>query len=174
MSDEKRFHLPTEEEKILKFWEENQTFEKTLEKTKRGKSFVFYEGPPTANGKPGIHHAEARAFKDIICRYKTMRGFYVPRRAGWDTHGLPVEIEVEKALGFKSKNDIERYGIGKFNQKAKESVWKYKDEWEKFTKRLGFWIDLKHPYITYETSYIETLWWIIKEFWKKKLLEEDF
>ena len=174
MSDEQRFHLPTEEEKILKFWEENQTFEKTLEKTKRGKSFVFYEGPPTANGKPGIHHAEARAFKDIICRYKTMRGFYVSRRAGWDTHGLPVEIEVEKALGFKSKNDIERYGIGKFNQKAKESVWKYKDEWEKFTKRLGFWIDLKHPYITYETSYVETLWWIIKEFWKKKLLVRDF
>ncbi len=175
MSNEKtKFNLPQEEEKILKFWEEQRVFEKTLAQKKGQKTFVFYEGPPTANGLPGLHHMLARSFKDIICRYKTMRGFYVPRRAGWDTHGLPVEIEVEKQLGFKTKQDIERYGIGKFNQKAKESVWKYKNEWEQFTRRMGFWIDLQNPYITYETSYIETLWWIIKEFWKKKLLVRDF
>ena len=175
MQDEKsRFNLPKEEEKILKFWEENKIFEKSLEKTKGGKPFVFYEGPPTANAAPGIHHVEARAFKDIIPRYKTMRGFYVERKAGWDTHGLPVEIQIEKELGFKTKQDIEKYGIAKFNEKARESVWRHKEEWEKLTKRIAFWLDMEHPYITYETSYMETLWWIIKEIWKKGLLKEDF
>lgn len=171
---EQKFNLPELEEKILKFWEDNKIFEKSLEKTKKGKTFVFYEGPPTANGLPGVHHAEARAFKDVILRYKTMRGFHVPRKAGWDTHGLPVEIEVEKALGFKTKQDIESYGIASFNQKAKESVWRYKNEWERATKRLGFWLDLEHPYVTYETTYIESLWWVIKEIWKKGLLYQDF
>ncbi|QQG44945.1 MAG: class I tRNA ligase family protein [Candidatus Sungiibacteriota bacterium] len=166
--------LPEREEKILKFWEENKIFEKSLEKTKRGKTFVFYEGPPTANAAPGIHHVLARAFKDIIPRYKTMRGFFVPRKAGWDTHGLPVEIQIEKELGFKTKQDIEKYGIAKFNQKAKESVWRYKEEWEKLTKRIGYWLDLEHPYITYDIRYMETLWWVIKEIWKKGLLVEDF
>lgn len=169
-----RFNLPELEERVLKFWEENDIFKKTLEKNKKGKRFVFYEGPPTANGRPGIHHVLARAFKDAVCRYKTMQGFLVPRKAGWDTHGLPVEIEVEKALGFKTKHDIEKFGIGKFNQKAKESVWRYKDEWEKATRRIGFWLDLGHPYVTYEPDYIETLWWILKEVWKKKLLYRDF
>ncbi len=174
MQGKSAFNLPSLEEKILGFWEENKIFEKSLERTKKGKRFVFFEGPPTANGLPHIGHALSRAFKDIILRYKTMRGFYVPRKAGWDTHGLPVEIEVEKILGFKSKRDIEKYGIARFNQKAKESVWRYKDEWEKSTKRLGFWLDLEHPYITYDTAYIETLWWIIKEIWKKGLLYQDF
>src|SRR3989338_1023256 len=172
--EQKKFNLPELEEKILKFWEEAGIFKQTLEKTKRGKLFVFFEGPPTANGVPGFHHIEARAFKDIIPRYKTMRGFHVPREAGWDTHGLPVEIQVEKELGFKTKHDIEKYGIAKFNAHAKESVWRYKEEWEKLTKRMGFWLDMEHPYITYDPLYMETLWWIIKEFHRKGFLEEDF
>ncbi|MBI5732465.1 class I tRNA ligase family protein [Candidatus Jorgensenbacteria bacterium] len=168
----KQFSLPELEEKVLKFWREHGIFDKSLErrKGKRFKKFVFYEGPPTANGRPGIHHVLARAFKDIIPRYKTMRGFFVPRKGGWDTHGLPVELEVEKALGLKSKKDIEKFGIAPFNQKCKESVWRYKDEWERLTERIGFWLDLKNPYITYENEYIETLWHIFKQVYKRKLL----
>jgi len=174
------FNLPKVEEKVLNFWRTNQIFEKSVALRRqpasakatagRRKKFVFFEGPPTANGRPGIHHVLARAFKDIIPRYKTMRGFSVPRKGGWDTHGLPVEIEVEKELGLKSKKDIETFGIAAFNKKCKESVWKYKDEWEKLTERMGYWIDLKNPYVTYENKYIETLWWIIKEAWKKGFL----
>lgn len=171
---QKRFFLPETEEHILTLWKERNVFAQSLKRTAGGKLFVFFEGPPTANGMPGIHHLEARAFKDIILRYKTMRGFFVPRRAGWDTHGLPVEIEVEKELGLKTKQDIEAFGIAEFNQKAKESVWRYKDAWERSTERLGFWIDIKNPYVTYDPRYMETLWWIIKEAWKKKLLKEDF
>ncbi len=158
------------EEKILRFWEENKIFEKSLKKKSPKGNFVFYEGPPTANGKPGIHHVEARAFKDLIPRFKTMRGFKVERKAGWDTHGLPVELEVEKELKLKSKKDIEEYGIAEFNEKCKESVWRYKEEWEKMTKRIGFWIDLENPYITYENDYIESLWWIIKQAYDKGLM----
>ncbi|MEK7537084.1 MAG: class I tRNA ligase family protein [Patescibacteria group bacterium] len=164
------FSLPRTEEEIQKFWEANKVFEKTLENRKRGKKFVFYEGPPTANGLPHIGHFLTRAFKDLFVRYKTMRGFFVPRRAGWDTHGLPVEIEVEKELGLKSKKEIEKYGIAKFNKKARESVWRYKGEWEKFSKRIGFWLDFDNPYITYANDYIETLWHIVKQFDKKKFL----
>ena len=190
------FNLPKIEEKILKFWEENHIFEKTLAlrqaadrrglnadhrghkhgppKTKtshlKAKTFVFYEGPPYANGKPGIHHVLARIVKDIILRYKTMRGYYVPRRAGWDTHGLPVEMATEKALGLKSKKDIEKFGIAAFNRKAKEQVWIYKDEWEEMTKRIGYWLNLKDAYVTYEPEYIETLWWTISQIAKRKLL----
>jgi isoleucyl-tRNA synthetase len=158
-----KFNLPDIEEKVLDFWKTNHVFEKVKSDRKGNKKFVFYEGPPTANGKPGIHHVLARAFKDVIPRYKTMQGFDVPRKAGWDTHGLPVELEVEKKLGFNSKEDIEDYGVGKFNQKCKESVWKYKDEWENLTERIGFWLDMEKPYITYENSYMETLWWIVKQ-----------
>ena len=158
------------EREILKFWRDNNVFEKSLDARSKSKRFVFFEGPPTANGRPGIHHFLGRAFKDLFCRYKTMRGFFVLRKAGWDTHGLPVEIEVEKELGFKNKKDIENYGIEKFNKKAKESVWKYKTEWEEMTRRMGFWVDMKDPYITYENNYIESLWYIIQQIWKKKLL----
>src|SRR3989344_1402409 len=158
------------EDKILDFWQENAIFEKSLKARKRAKRFVFFEGPPTANGRPGIHHFLGRAFKDLYGRYKTMSGFFVFRKAGWDTHGLPAEIEVEKQLGFKTKKDIENYGIAKFNQKAKESVWKYKSEWEDMTRKIGFWVDVKHPYITYENNYIETLWHIIRMIWDKGLL----
>ena len=166
--------IPKIEEKILKFWKKNKIIEKGLKKNKGKNKFVFFEGPPTANGRPGIHHVEARAFKDIIPRYKTMQGFFVDRKAGWDTHGLPVELEVEKELGFKNKDDIEKYGIAKFNQKCKKSVWKYKDEWEKLTKRIGFWIDMKDPYITYENEYIESVWYILKKVWDKGLLFKGF
>ncbi|MEK7465517.1 MAG: class I tRNA ligase family protein [Patescibacteria group bacterium] len=165
-----KFSLPEIEEKILQFWKEHKIFEKSLEQRAHGKKFVFYEGPPTANGRPGIHHVLARAFKDVIPRYRTMRGYFVSRKGGWDTHGLPVELEVEKKLGLNSKKDIEKYGIGAFNAKCKESVWTYKDEWERLTERIGFWLDMRHPYITYENSYIETLWWILKRVWERGLL----
>jgi isoleucyl-tRNA synthetase len=159
---------------VLKMWDEKNIFKKTLEKPSPKGPFVFYEGPPTANGKPGIHHAESRAFKDCIPRYKTMRGHKVVRKAGWDTHGLPVEIEVEKKLGFKSKAEIEDFGIAKFNAMCKESVWTYKKDWEEFTRRLGYWLDMDDPYITYEPSYIESLWWVVKQVWEKELLYEDY
>lgn len=167
------------EEEILKFWEEQKIFEKTLAKKSPRGNFVFFEGPPTANGKPGIHHVASRAFKDIIPRYKTMRGYRVPRKAGWDTHGLPVELEVEKQLGISGKRDIERLketpeqSIAFFNEQCRQSVWKYLDEWVRLTKRIAFWLDLEHPYVTYETPYVESLWWAIKEIWKQGLLYED-
>jgi isoleucyl-tRNA synthetase len=162
------------EEKVLRFWNKNRVFEKSIEKRKKAKNFVFYEGPPTANAKPGLHHVLSRIFKDIICRYKTMRGFKVLRRAGWDTHGLPVELEIEKKIGTKTKKDIEKFGIEKFNSLCKKSVWEYKKDWEKLTERIGFWLDLKNPYITYEPEYIESVWFLLKKIWEKGLLYEDF
>lgn len=165
---------PENEKEILEFWNIENIFEKSLEKNSKDNKFVFYEGPPTANGKPGIHHVLARAFKDIVCRYKTMRGFYVKRRAGWDTHGLPVEIEVEKSLGISGKKQIEDYGVAEFNKKCQESVWKYKEDWEKLTERIGFWVDLKNPYITYENSYIEKVWEVIKKVWEKDLIYSGY
>jgi len=163
-------NFPKIEEKILKFWQKNDTFAKSIKQRAKSPSFVFYEGPPTANGRPGIHHVLARSFKDIICRYKTMQGFKVERKAGWDTQGLPVELEVEKKLGFKSKQEIEEYGIDKFNKVCKSSVWEYKKEWEKLTERIGFWLDMKNPYITYENDYMESVWRIIKQIWDKGLI----
>lgn len=166
--------FPALEKKILKFWKENKTFEKSLQGSKSKDKFVFYEGPPTANGRPGIHHVLARAYKDIILRYKTMKGFYVGRRAGWDTHGLPVEIQVEKELGLKSKKDVEDYGIEKFNKKCKESVWRYKADWEDMTNRMGFWIDMSDPYITYKNDYIEAVWGLLKKIWDKGLIYKGY
>lgn len=162
------------EERVLEFWKENKIFNKSLEQTKEGKEFVFYEGPPTANGKPGIHHLIARAFKDAIPRYKTMQGYHVRRKGGWDTHGLPVELQVEKKLNLNSKKAIEEYGIAKFNQECKESVWEYLDVWEKFTDRIGFWIDQDNPYVTYHNKYIESVWNIIKKTNEQKLLYKDY
>ncbi|USN53232.1 MAG: isoleucine--tRNA ligase [Candidatus Nomurabacteria bacterium] len=162
--------FPEREQAVLERWAKDKVFEKTLERTKDGPRFVFYEGPPTANGRPGIHHILARAFKDIIPRFKTMQGFYVERKAGWDTHGLPVELLVEKDLGLKSKKDIEAYGIAKFNEACRKSVWKYQEEWERLTQRIGFWLDLEHPYVTYDPKYVESLWWIIQQMWEKELL----
>ena len=162
------------EEKILEFWEKEKIFQKTQRRKKGQKTFVFYEGPPTANGRPGIHHVLARTLKDLFPRYKTMQGYYCLRKAGWDTHGLPVELEIEKELGISGKKQIEDYGIEKFNQKCKESVFRYVDEWEKLTKRIGFWIDMEKPYITCERNYIESCWWLLKEIWKKGWLYKDY
>ncbi len=166
--------FPELEEQILKDWANKDIFKKTLAKPSPKGNFVFYDGPPTANGIPHIGHVETRAFKDIIPRFKTMQGFHVERKAGWDTQGLAVELEVEKDLGISGKKDIEKFGIAEFNAKAKESVWKYKDLWEKMTNRVGFWLDTEHPYVTYEPEYIESLWWIFKQIWDQKLLEQDY
>ena len=155
---------------ILKFWEENNIFEKTIQNRENGENFSFFEGPPTANGKPHIGHIITRAVKDIIPRYKTMKGYKVLRKAGWDTHGLPVELEVEKALGISGKKQIEDYGIEPFIDKCKHSVWTYKDEWEKMSNRVGFWLDYDNPYVTYDNNYIESAWWAIKTIWEKGLL----
>lgn len=162
------------EESILALWKEKDVFQKTMENREGKPEYVFYEGPPTANGRPGVHHVLARAFKDIFPRYKTMRGYYVSRRGGWDTHGLPVEIEVEKQLGFTNKQDIENFGIDKFNALCRESAFTYIQEWERLTDRIAFWVDLNTAYITYENSYIESVWWILKQYWDKGLLYQGF
>lgn len=162
------------EEVILKFWKENNIFEKSLEKKSPKGDFIFYEGPPTANGKPGIHHLEARAFKDAIPRYKTMQGYHVRRKAGWDTHGLPVELEVEKELGLKSKKEIEAFGVAEFNKRCKKSVWKYLDLWNAFTERVGFWVDQKDPYITYDKKYMESIWNVVKTIDDQDLIYKDY
>ncbi len=162
------------EEKILAFWKENHVFEKTLEKESPKGEFVFYEGPPTANGKPGIHHVEARVFKDVIPRYKTMQGYHVPRRAGWDTHGLPVELQVEKELDLKSKKEIENYGVTLFNKKCKESVLVHIEEFRKLTERIAYWTDLENAYFTFDNVYIESLWSIVSHVDKQDLLYKDY
>ncbi len=162
------------EEGVLRFWKKNQIFRKSLEQREGGPEYVFYEGPPTANGKPGVHHVLARAFKDVFPRYKTMQGYHVIRRGGWDTHGLPVEIEVEKKLGFTNKQQIEDFGIARFNELCRESAFSYIQEWEKLTDRIAYWVDLDTAYITYTNDYIESVWWILKNFWDKGLLYQGF
>jgi isoleucyl-tRNA synthetase len=151
-----RVNFPRLEKTILDFWKAHQIFEKSLEKRRGSTHFTFYEGPPTANGSPGIHHVLSRVFKDVIPRYKTMKGYYAPRKAGWDTHGLPVELEIEKRLGFTGKGQIEQYGIAKFNQLCRESVFSYLKEWDIMTERIAFWLDLDHAYKTLENTYIES------------------
>lgn len=168
------FNFPQMEKEILSFWEKNKIFEKSISIRKDSPHFVFYEGPPTANGKPGIHHVISRTIKDLICRYKTMKGFRVDRKAGWDTHGLPVEIEVEKELGLKTKADIEKYGIAKFNTKCRESVFRYVKEWDELTKRMGYWLDLNDAYITCSNEYIESVWWSLSEYFKKGLIYQGY
>jgi isoleucyl-tRNA synthetase len=162
------------EDGVLKFWKQNQVFRKTVEQRQGSPEFVFFEGPPTANGKPGVHHVLARAFKDMFPRYKIMRGYHVSRRGGWDTHGLPVEIEVEKRLGFNNKQQIEAYGIDKFNELCKKSVFTYIQDWEKLTDRIAYWVDLEDAYVTYTNDYIESVWWILKNFWEKDLLYKGY
>jgi isoleucyl-tRNA synthetase len=168
--NESRSVFPAQEEQVLNYWKENKIFQKTLAKNKNKKPYVFFEGPPTANGKPGLHHVEARSFKDLICRFKTMEGYLVNRKGGWDTHGLPVELEVEKQLGFTNKGDIEKYGIANFNTKAQESVWKYLSDWQNLTERMGYFIDMADPYITYSLPYMESVWWILKSIYDKGLI----
>ncbi len=162
------------EERMLRHWKVYNVFKHTEEQRRGGPEYVFYEGPPTANGRPGVHHVLARAFKDIFPRYKTMQGFHVSRRGGWDTHGLPVEIEVEKKLGFTNKQQIEDYGISKFNDLCRESAFTYIQEWEKLTERIGYWVDFETAYVTYKNEYIESVWWILKNFWDKNLLYQGF
>jgi isoleucyl-tRNA synthetase len=166
--------FPELERAVERWWQENGIVKQVLESGDRARPFIFFEGPPTANGRPGIHHVEARASKDIVIRYRRMRGQYVVgARGGWDTHGLPVEIEVEKELGFSGKPDIECYGIERFNQACKESVWRYIQDWERLTNRMAYWLDLEHPYVTYHNDYIESLWWILETLWDQGLLFRD-
>ncbi len=168
LTDKVNYHsLETE---ISKFWKERGIFEQSVSKRQGKPAFTFYEGPPTANGRPGIHHVMSRALKDLVCRYKTMEGFQVKRKAGWDTHGLPVEIEVEKALGFKHKDQIVEYGVAKFNEECKKSVWKYKADWEEMTRLMGYWVDLADPYITFQNNYIESIWWALKQYFDRDMI----
>lgn len=163
-------NLPAIEEEVLHYWKSENIFQKSVASRPADKPFVFFEGPPTANGKPGIHHVIARTMKDFGCRLKTMQGYRVERKAGWDTHGLPVEIEVEKQLKFTKKDQILAYGIDKFNARCRESVWQYKQLWDQLTERMGYWVDLSDPYVTYENKYIESVWWILKQLWDRNLL----
>ena len=174
-SEQPKSERAQNEEKVLAFWAQNDIFNKSMSRTENpAGEFVFYEGPPTANGTPGIHHLEARAFKDAIPRYKTMRGYHVRRKGGWDTHGLPVELQVEKKLGLNSKKAIEEYGIASFNQQCKESVWQYLDIWNTFTKRIGYWVDQDNPYVTYHNTYIESVWNVVKKIDDQGLLYKDY
>ena len=168
-----RVSFPELDAKVLQQWEESDVFHRTETEREHGPLFMMFEGPPTANGSPGIHHVLARVFKDVICRYRTMKGYRCLRKGGWDTHGLPVELEVEKDLKLTSKRDIEEYGIERFNQKCRESVFRYLKEWETLTERIGFWVDMEHPYITLENEYIESGWSILKDFWDRGLLYRD-
>jgi len=170
----KQLAYPKAEVEILNWWKKNSVFEKSLKSREDGIPFTFYEGPPTANGKPGIHHVMARTVKDLFCRYKTLKGFRVERKGGWDTHGLPVEIEVEKELGLEGRSQVEDYGIAEYNKKCRESVLKYKDLWDDLTKRMGYWVDLNDPYVTFENDYIESLWWAFKQLYDKNLVYRGY
>lgn len=167
-------NYPEMEEKLLQLWRDRKVFQRSMDEREGGPEYVFYEGPPTANGRPGIHHVLARAFKDLFPRYKTMQGFYVQRRGGWDTHGLPVEIEVEKKLGLSGKQQIEAFGIEEFNRLCRASAQEYISEWERNTERMAFWVDLDSAYVTFKNEYIESLWWILQQFWNKNLLYQGY
>jgi len=166
--------FPALDARVLAFWRERGIFQKSLQQTEGGPLFVFYEGPPTANGRPGSHHVISRIFKDIFPRYKTMRGYRVPRKAGWDTHGLPVELEVERSLGINGKKEIEQFGVAEFNRLCRESVVAYLEDWDRFTERIGFWLDLGDAYYTFTNDYIETVWWLLRTIWDKGLLYQGF
>jgi isoleucyl-tRNA synthetase len=164
----------TRENEVEKFWKENGIFQKSMKDREDGPEYMFYDGPPTANGKPHIGHVLTRVIKDMIPRYRTMRGYNVPRKAGWDTHGLPVELEVEKKLGLDGKEQIEEYGIEPFIEECKESVWKYEGMWREFSDKVGFWADMDHPYVTYHNDFIESEWWALKKIWDRNLLYKGF
>ncbi len=169
-----RVSFPEQEVRILDFWKRHEIFKRSVEERPEDRVFSFFEGPPTANGNPGIHHVLARVFKDLIPRYRTMRGYRVPRKGGWDTHGLPVELEVERALGLSSKQEIEAYGVEEFNRQCRESVFKYVSEWERMTDRIGFWVEMEDAYVTYSPEYVESCWWIFKRLWENDLVFRDF
>jgi len=168
-----QLNLPSIEKEILKKWEAEKAFEKSVELRQGATPFVFYEGPPSANGMPGIHHVISRTLKDLVCRYKTMKGFQVKRKGGWDTHGLPVELGVEKELGITKEDIGKRISVEEYNQKCREAVLRYKDKWDELTVKMGYWVDLNDPYITFDNKYIETLWWLLKQLYEKGLLYES-
>ena len=171
---EGRLNLPSLEQDMLRTWDSEKLLGQLVSKRQGGERFSFYEGPPTANGKPGLHHVFGRSLKDVICRYRAMRGANVSRRAGWDTHGLPVEIAVEKELGLTDRAAIEQYGIAQFNKSCYDSVYSHKKSWDALTRRIAYWVDLDNPYITCEAQYIESVWWLIAELYKKDLLYRGY
>jgi isoleucyl-tRNA synthetase len=176
MSKYKEFsglNLPSIEKEILAKWDETNAFQQSIDLKEGATPFVFYEGPPSANGMPGIHHVISRTLKDLVCRYKTMQGFQVKRKGGWDTHGLPVELGVEKELGITKEDIGKKITVEEYNQKCREAVLRYKNEWDSITKKMGYWVDLDNPYVTFENNYIESLWWILKQFYTKNLLYES-
>ncbi|HEY6083286.1 MAG TPA: class I tRNA ligase family protein, partial [Chitinophagaceae bacterium] len=162
-----QLNLPAIEKEILARWDLEHAFEKSVENREGASPFVFYEGPPSANGMPGIHHVISRTLKDLVCRYKTMRGFQVKRKGGWDTHGLPVELGVEKLLGITKEDIGKKISVEDYNAACRREVLKYKDKWDELTRKMGYWVDLEHPYITFENNYIETLWWLLKKLYDK-------
>ena len=170
----RRFDHPALEEDVLAWWKAHDVFHKSIAARADGPTFTFYEGPPTANGRPGIHHVMARAIKDLFCRYRTMKGYRVERKGGWDTHGLPVEIEVEKALGLEGRGQVERYGIARYNAACRESVLRYKAQWDTLTERMGYWVDLDRPYVTFQNEYIESVWWLLKRMHEQGLLYQGY
>jgi hypothetical protein len=173
----KRFgplNLPAWEKELLALWEEEKTFERTLAQREGRPAFVFYEGPPSANGKPGIHHVFSRTLKDLVCRYQTMKGYYVLRRAGWDTHGLPVELSVEKELGITRADIGKKISISDYNKACREAVMRYKASWDELTRRMGYWVRLDDPYITFDPKYIESVWFLLKKFYEKGLLYKSY
>ena len=161
--ESRQLSLPFIEQEYLQKWEEEKTFEKSVDQREGSEPFVFYEGPPSANGMPGIHHVISRTLKDLVCRYKTMQGYQVKRKAGWDTHGLPVELGVEKELGITKEDIGVKITVEEYNKKCREVVMRYKDKWEDITKKMGYWVDMSDPYITFDNKYIETLWWALKQ-----------
>src|SRR5688500_8553730 len=165
-----QLNLPSIEQEILAKWAAEQAFETSIEIREGAKPFIFYEGPPSANGMPGIHHVISRTLKDLVCRYKTMRGFQVKRKGGWDTHGLPVELGVEKLLGITKEDIGKKISVEEYNQRCREEVLKYKDKWDDLTRKMGYWVDLDHPYVTFENEYVESLWWCLKRLYEKGLL----
>jgi isoleucyl-tRNA synthetase len=166
-------HLPNIEKEVLANWAENKAFEKSVQLREGSKPFVFYEGPPSANGMPGIHHVISRTLKDLVCRYKTMQGYQVKRKGGWDTHGLPIELGVEKELGITKEDIGKKISVEEYNQKCREAVLRFKDKWDDITQKMGYWVDLNNPYITFDNNYIESLWWILSKLYKKGYLYES-
>ena len=166
----KQLQMPAIEQEFLAYWKSSETFKKSITQRSGSKPFVFFEGPPSANGLPGIHHVISRTLKDLICRYKTLQGFEVNRKAGWDTHGLPVELGVEKELGITKEDIGKTISVADYNKKCREVVMRYKDKWDGITEQMGYWVDLSDPYITFDNNYIETLWWALKELYKKDYL----
>ncbi|MGH2643430.1 MAG: class I tRNA ligase family protein, partial [Chitinophagaceae bacterium] len=168
-----KLDLPALEKEVLQEWNEEKTFEKSILLRDGAPQFIFYEGPPSANGMPGIHHVISRTLKDLVCRYKTMRGYQVKRKGGWDTHGLPVELSVEKLLGITKEDIGKKISVEEYNRICRREVLKFKDKWDDLTRKMGYWVDLEHPYITFDNKYIETLWWLLKQLFEKDLLYKD-